>query len=127
MQRSSSSASQALEEIYPQLKMQRSASGNRLEEIYPKIFIGRPTSQMSQPRSVSQLSAADHEIYPNLIRAQRGSTPLDESMYPRVLANNGKLIQVPVSQLSQQQIDEIYPKLLKQQLNSSVQLSQLPG
>ena len=139
IQRSSSQASQILEDIYPHLKMQRSSSGGRLDEIYPKILMQRSTSQMSQPRSVSQLSqiTGDHEIYPNLIRAQRGSTPLSStledvtSIYPRILASNGKLIQVqttdPLSQLSQQQIDEIYPKLLKQQLNSSVQLSQLPG
>ena len=127
-----SSVSQ-LEDLYPHLRMQRSASGGRLDtEIYPKILMQRSSSQMSQSqRSVSQLpglagvpTKGDTDIYPKLIRAQRGSTPLtmEEAMYPRILASNGKLIQV-----SQQQIDEIYPKLLKQQLNSSVQLSQLPG
>ena len=129
----------ALEDIYPHLKMQRSASGGRLDtEIYPKILMQRSASQMSQPqRSVSQLSglASDHEIYPSLLR-QRGSTPLgglEDAVYPRIMASNGKLIQVPVSStpLSQQQLEEIYPKLLKQKLSSSSiqlsQLSQLPG
>ena len=131
MQRSASQ----LEDLYPHLRMQRTASGGRLgldTEIYPKILMQRSASQMSgQPQgSMSQLSG-DTEIYPQLIRAQRGSTPLtmEDTMYPRVLASNGQLIQVPLASnhLSQQQIDEIYPKLLKQQLNSSVQLSQLPG
>ena len=131
MQRSASQ----LEDLYPHLRMQRAATGGRLSldtEIYPKILMQRSASQMSGQHqgSMSQLSG-DTEIYPQLVRAQRGSTPLtmEDAMYPRVLASNGQLIQVPLTSnhLSQQQIDEIYPKLLKQQLNSSVQLSQLPG
>ena len=136
VQRSGSQASQVpLEEIYPHLRMQRSSSGGRLDEIYPKILVQRSGSQMSQPRSVSQLSQMAGEetsVYPQLMRQRSGSAfsqlGEDMSVYPRVIASNGALVTVPVtSSPSLAQLDEIYPKLLKQQLTSSVQLSQLPG
>jgi len=65
---------------------------------------------------------------------QRSGSTLSE-VYPRLIKSttNGKLVPVSVSnsshlsQLTQQQLEEIYPKLVKQQLTSSVQLSQLPG
>ena len=139
VQRSGSQASQVpLEEIYPHLRMQRSSSGGRLDEIYPKILVQRSGSQMSQPRSVSQLSqlsqmaGEETSVYPQLMRQRSGSAfsqlGEDMSVYPRVIASNGALVTVPVtSSPSLAQLDEIYPKLLKQQLTSSVQLSQLPG
>ena len=141
VQRSGSQASQVpLDEIYPHLRMQRSSSGGRLDEIYPKILVQRSASQMSQPRSVSQLSQLPGEetsLYPQMIRQRSGSAfsqlTEDVSVYPRVIASNGKLVSVPVTsspalaKLSQHHLEEIYPKLLKQQLTSSVQLSQLPG
>jgi len=147
MQRSNSQASQ-LEEVYPQLRMQRSGSqAGRLEEIYPQLLMQRSSSQMSQsnvPRSVSQMSqlsqmsqipGEENQIYPKMFRQRSGSTlgQLNEEVYPRLLKNttNGKLVPVSnhsqLSQLTQQQLEEIYPKLIKQQLTSSVQLSQLPG
>ena len=139
VQRSGSQASQVpLEEIYPHLRMQRSSSGGRLDEIYPKILVQRSASQMSQPRSVSQLSqlsqlaSEETAVYPQMMRQRSGSAfsqlGEDMSVYPRVIASNGALVTVPVtSSPSLAQLDEIYPKLLKQQLTSSVQLSQLPG
>ena len=139
VQRSGSQASQVpLDEIYPHLRMQRSSSGGRLDEIYPKILVQRSASQMSQPRSVSQLSQLAGEeasIYPQMIRQRSGSAfsqlAEDVSIYPRVIASNGKLVSVPVTSspalAKLSHLEEIYPKLLKQQLTSSVQLSQLPG
>ena len=139
VQRSGSQASQVpLEEIYPHLRMQRSSSGGRLDEIYPKILVQRSASQMSQPRSVSQLSqlsqlaGEETAVYPQMMRQRSGSAfsqlGEDMSVYPRMIASNGALVSVPVtSSPSLAQLDEIYPKLLKQQLTSSVQLSQLPG
>jgi len=126
MQRSNSQASQ-LEEIYPQLRMQRSSSqAGRLEEIYPQLLIQRSTSQLSQPKT-----GDENQI--KMFKQRSGST-LSE-VYPRLIKSttNGKLVPVSVSnnsqlsQLTQQQLEEIYPKLVKQQLTSSVQLSQLPG
>ena len=126
MQRSNSQASQ-LEEIYPQLRMQRSSSqAGRLEEIYPQLLMQRSTSQLSQPKT-----GDENQI--KMFKQRSGST-LSE-VYPRLIKSttNGKLVPVSVSnnsqlsQLTQQQLEEIYPKLVKQQLTSSVQLSQLPG
>ena len=119
--RSQSAASQLLEEIYPHLKMQRSSSGGRLDELYPKMLVQRSGSQMSAVSGV----ASDVDLYPQLVRAGRAGL---EEVYPSlVTSNGGKLIPVSSTPLSPQQIDEIYPRLLKQQLNTSAQLSQLPG
>ena len=94
---------------------------------------------MSQPRSVSQLSqlsqlpGEETAVYPQMMRQRSGSAfsqlGEDMSVYPRVIASNGgALVTVPVtSSPSLAHLEEIYPKLLKQQLTSSVQLSQLPG
>jgi len=90
----------------------------------------RSASQMSQ-QMCQPKPGDENQIYPKMFRQRSGST-LGE-VYPRLIKNtaNGKLVPVSnhsqLSQLTQHQLEEIYPKLIKQQLTSSVQLSQLPG
>ena len=109
-----------LEEIYPKILVQRSASqSGQLEETYPKILVQRSGSQASQ--------VPLEEIYPHL-RMQRSSSGgrLDE-IYPKILVQrSASQMSQPrsvsqLSQLSQLAGEEsaVYPQMIRQRSSSA--------
>ena len=115
-----------LEELYPKLRMQRAGS--------QEPGMQRSASQVSVPamdflpRSASQMSGS--ELYPYLLKQRPASQLSQPELYPHlVAAAGGRLVPIssPSQGLSQGQLEELYPHLVKQQLSTSVQLSQLPG
>lgn len=147
-QRAASRLSQGrqIEELYPKMRMQRASSHGAGEELYPilqraagtssQLVMARSSSQLSVPgvRSSSQMSTSlDRELYPYLLKSRPGSQlSQTDAAYPHLVKTaGGRLVSIPTTTshagITQAQIDEIYPRLVKQQLSSSVQLSQLPG
>ena len=97
---SSMSGSSKLEEVYPQLLVQRGSTPD-----YPTLLFKRPASQLS-----------GHEIYPQLVKQR--SNPQLQQLTSQQLSQQLKSQQLSNQQLSQQLSQQLAAQQFGQQLSS---------